>query len=40
VLRDGTNREGGAQDLDALVDYVAALPGPVTASAGGRIEAR
>ena len=40
VLREGTDREGGAQDLDAFVDYVAALPGPVVAPPGGRIETR
>jgi 5'-nucleotidase len=40
VLRDRTDREGGAQDLDAFVDYVAALPGPVVAPAGGRIQMR
>ncbi|HLH22656.1 MAG TPA: bifunctional metallophosphatase/5'-nucleotidase [Chloroflexota bacterium] len=40
VLRDGTDRAGGPQDLDALVDYVAALPGPVVAPAGDRIQTR
>ncbi len=40
VLRDGTDRAGGPQDLDALVDYVAALPGPVAAPPGDRIQTR
>jgi 5'-nucleotidase len=40
VLRDGVAREGGAQDLDALVDYIAALPGLVVASPGDRIQTR
>jgi 5'-nucleotidase len=38
VLRDGTNRVVGPVDLDALVDYVAALPTPFTSRIEGRIE--
>jgi 2',3'-cyclic-nucleotide 2'-phosphodiesterase (5'-nucleotidase family)/predicted AlkP superfamily phosphohydrolase/phosphomutase len=38
VLRDGTNRVVGPVDLDALVDYVDALPTPFTSRIEGRIE--
>lgn len=37
VLRQGTNREGGPVDLDALVNYVQKLPQPFTAQSEGRI---
>jgi 5'-nucleotidase len=37
VLTQGTNRVVGPADLDALVDYVANLPQPFTATIEGRI---
>jgi 5'-nucleotidase len=37
VLRQGTNREGGPVDLDALVDYIGKLPQPFSPPAPGRI---
>ncbi len=37
VLQQGTERQGGPVDLDALVDYIAKLPQPFTAQAEGRI---
>jgi 5'-nucleotidase len=37
VLRDGTNRVVGPVDLDALVEYVGALPTPFTSEIEGRI---
>jgi 5'-nucleotidase len=37
VLRDGTNRVVGPVDLDALVEYVGALPNPFTSEIEGRI---
>ncbi len=37
VLRQGTEREGGPVDLDALVDYVSKLPQPFSAQTEGRI---
>ena len=37
VLRDGTNRVVGPVDLDALVEYVEALPTPFTSQIEGRI---
>lgn len=37
VLTRGTNRVVGPVDLDALVDFIAALGGPVTAALEGRI---
>jgi 5'-nucleotidase len=40
VLRDGTERLGGPQDLDALADYLQRLPQPFSAPAAGRIETR
>jgi 5'-nucleotidase len=40
VLREGTDRVGGPLDLDALVNYLARLPHPVTAPPPGRIQTR
>ena len=40
VLRDGTDRLGGPQDLDALADYLQRLPQPFSAPLAGRIETR
>src|SRR5207302_1174814 len=40
VLRDGTDRLGGPQDLDALADYPQRLPQPFTGPAAVRTEAR
>jgi 5'-nucleotidase len=40
VLREGRDRETGPVDLDALIEYVEGLGGPVTASQEGRIVAR
>ena len=37
VLREGTNRVVGPVDLDALVEYVEALPTPFTSEIEGRI---
>jgi 2',3'-cyclic-nucleotide 2'-phosphodiesterase (5'-nucleotidase family) len=37
VLREGTNRVVGPVDLDALVEYVEALPTPFTSQIEGRI---
>ena len=37
ILRSGTERVGGPVDLDALVDYVTALPQPFSAKIEGRI---
>ncbi|MFN7249457.1 MAG: bifunctional metallophosphatase/5'-nucleotidase [Anaerobacillus sp.] len=38
VFRDGTNRETGPVDLDALVDYIRTLPQPFTYSIEERIQ--
>jgi 5'-nucleotidase len=40
VLREGTDRLGGPQDVDALADYLQRLPQPFSAPAAGRIETR
>lgn len=40
ALRDGTNQLGGPVDLDALIDYLATLPQPFSASIAGRIVRR
>ena len=37
VFRQGTNRQGGAIDVDAFVDYVSKLPQPFAAPDVGRI---
>jgi len=37
ILNEGTNRVVGPVDLDALVDYIEALPQPFTGSIEGRI---
>lgn len=37
VLTQGTDREGGPVDLDALIDYLGALPQPVQVATDGRI---
>jgi 5'-nucleotidase len=37
VLREGTNRQTGPVDLEALVEYVQSLPQPFTAQTEGRI---
>ncbi|MCT8139936.1 5'-nucleotidase C-terminal domain-containing protein [Anaerobacillus sp. CMMVII] len=38
VFRDGTNRETGPVDLDALVDYIKSLPQPFNATIEDRIQ--
>jgi len=38
VLTEGKNRVVGPVDLDALVDYIEALPQPFTAAVEGRIQ--
>ncbi len=38
VLKQGTNREVGPVDVDALVAYITSLPQPVSASIEGRVQ--
>jgi 5'-nucleotidase len=38
VLRNGTSRVGGPVDLDALIDYIKAVPQPFSAAVEARIQ--
>jgi 5'-nucleotidase len=38
VLRNGTGRIGGPVDLDALIDYIKAIPQPFSAAVEARIQ--